>query len=175
MKTKLYGIAAAVALAFALPLAAQAQSTPGAASPTPRADHSAADRKMKNAEEDRIEADYKADKAKCDSMSGNPKDVCMKEAKGKEKVAKAELDAKKDPSARNQRKVEEARAEAKYDVAKEKCDAMKGAEKSACEKDAKAEHERAQADIKRSSATGSSSGASHAPSSTSTRTTGSAK
>ena len=177
MQIKLYAMTAAIALAFAVPLAAQAQTTPGAASPTPRtgADRSA-DRKMKNAEEDKIEAEYKADKAKCDSMNGNAKDVCMKEAKGKEKVAKAELDAQKDPSARNQRKVEEAKADAKYDVAKEKCDGMKGAEKSACEKDAKAEHERAQADIKRNSAAGSSSGASsRAPSSTSTRTTGSTK
>jgi hypothetical protein len=176
MKLKLYGIAAAVALAFALP-AAQAQTTGGAAPSTPSAGKSSsADRKMKNAEEDRIEADYKADKAKCDSMNGNAKDVCQKEAKGKEKVAKAELDAKKDPSARNQRKVEEAKADAKYDVAKEKCDGMKGNEKSACEKDAKAEHERAQADIKRNSAAGASSGASTRKSSaTSTHTTGTTK
>ena len=175
MKLKLYGIAAAVSLAFALPLAAQAQTTPNAAPPAPRAGHSASDRKMQKAEEDRIEAAYKADKAKCDAVQGNAKDVCEKEAKGKEKVAKAELDAKKDPSARNQRKVEEARADAKYDVAKEKCDGMKGNEKDACQKDAKAEHERAQADIKRNSAAGASSGASRAPSSTSTRTTGQAK
>jgi hypothetical protein len=168
MNLKLYGLAAAIALAFALP-AAQAQTTGGAAPSTPTA--SSADRKMKNAEEDRVEADYKADKAKCDSMNGNAKDVCVKEAKGKEKVAKAELDAKKDPSARNQRKVLEAKADAKYDVAKEKCDGMKGNEKSACEKDAKAEHERAQADIKRSSSTG----ASRTPSAASTHTTGTAK
>src|SRR6185312_13600889 len=170
MKLKLYGLAAAVALAFAIP-AAQAQTTGGAAPSTPSTKSSSADRKMKNADEDRIEADYKADKAKCDSMNGNAKDVCQKEAKGKEKVAKAELDAKKNPSAHNQRKVEEAKADAKYDVAKEKCDGMKGNEKSACEKDAKAEHERAQADIKRNSSAGASSGATK-PSAASTHTTG---
>ena len=173
MKLKLYGLAAAVALAFALP-AAQAQTTGGAAPSTPSTGKSSsADRKMKNADEDRIEADYKADKARCDSMNGNAKDVCQKEAKGKEKVAKAELDAKTHPSAGNQRKVLEAKADAKYDVAKEKCDGMKGNEKSACEKDAKAEHERAQADIKRSSSTGASS--SRAPSAASTHATGTAK
>ena len=150
MQTKLYGIAAALALTFAIP--AQAQTTPGAA---PRADRPAADRKMKNAEEERIEADYKADKAKCDSMTGNAKDVCVKEAKGKEKVAKAELDARANPSERNQRKVQEAKADAEYDVAKEKCDDLKGKEKSACEKEAKAEHDRARAAMKRSASTGS--------------------
>ena len=167
MKIQLCGIAAAVALAFAG--LAQAQSSPSTAPATPRAP--AADQKMKSAEKDRIEAEYKADKARCDGMKGNAKDVCVKEAKGKEKVAKAELDAKTDPSEHNQRKVMEAKADAQYDVAKEKCDDMKGKEKSACEKEAKAEHDRAQADMKRSAATGSST----RPSATSTPPTGTAK
>ena len=38
------------------------------------------------------EAQYKTDKARCDGLSGNAKDICMEEAKGKEKVAKAEAD-----------------------------------------------------------------------------------
>lgn len=160
MNVKLYGIAAAVMLAFAG--AAQAQTTTPS---TPRADpadrgtarSAPADRKVKNADEDRIEAEYKADKAKCDTMNGNAKDVCMKEAKGKEKVAKAELDARANPSERNQRKVEEAKAEAKYEVAKERCDDMKGKEKNACEKEAKAEHERAKAAMaKRNASAGAS-------------------
>lgn len=162
MNMKLYGIAAAVTLALALATAAQAQPTTPS---TPRADP--ADRgavrdrgmthKVKEAEEDRIEADYKAAKAHCDSMKGNAKDVCVKEAKGKEKIGKAELDARKDPSERNQRKVEEAKAEARYEVAKERCDDLKGKEKDACQKDAKAEHERAKATMaKRNASTGSS-------------------
>jgi hypothetical protein len=153
MTLKLCSIAAALALAVGMTAApfAQAQSTMSkdankAAAPT--GDRSA-DRKVKNAEEDRIEADYKAAKAKCEPMKGNQKDVCEKDAKAKEKVAKAELDAKKDPSPRNQRKVAEAKADGEYDVAKEKCDDLKGNEKSACEKQAKAKHEQAQADIKK--------------------------
>jgi hypothetical protein len=154
------GIAVAVMLAFAG--VAQAQSTTPS---TPRADPAdrgsvkgtAADRKVKNADEERIEAEYKADKAKCDTMKGNAKDVCEKEAKGKEKVAKAELDARANPSERNQRKVEEAKAEARYEVAKERCDDMKGKEKSACEKEAKADHERAKAaTAKRTASAGAS-------------------
>ena len=148
MKIQLLGIAAALAFAGS----AFAQTT---------APSSGADRKMKNAEEDKIEAQYKADKAKCDAMSGNAKDVCQKEAKGKEKVAKAELDQKNSPSARNQRKVEEAKADAKYDVAKERCDDLKGKEKDACQKDAKAAHEKDKAEIERQQA--SSSGPTTAP------------
>jgi hypothetical protein len=131
MKIQLMSIA--VGMAFAL--GAQAQST--------------STRQVKNADEDRIEAEYKAAKERCDPMQGNAKDVCQKEAKGKEKVAKAELDAKTSPTAANQRKVHEAKADAAYDVAKEKCDDKKGNDKDVCQKDAKAAHERAMADIKR--------------------------
>jgi hypothetical protein len=153
MTLKLCSIAAALALAVGMTAApfAQAQSTMSkdASKAAPPTGDRSADRKVKNAEEDRIEADYKAAKAKCEPMKGNQKDVCEKEAKAHEKVAKAELDAKKDPSARNQRKVAEAKADGEYDVAKEKCDDLKGNEKSACEKQAKAKHEQAQADIKK--------------------------
>ena len=45
-----------------------------------------------NAAKDRISAEYKADKAACDKFSGNQKDVCDEQAKGKEKVAKAEAE-----------------------------------------------------------------------------------
>jgi hypothetical protein len=152
MKTlQMYGIAAAVMLAFSGVAQAQGSTSAPADRPAARTDGSAAgssnraERKAKDAEEERIEAAYKADKAKCDTMNGNAKDVCEKEAKGKEKVAKAELDAKKNPSERNQRNVEQAKAEAQYEVAKERCDDMKGKDKDACQKDAKAQHEKAKA------------------------------
>jgi len=150
MTLKLCSIAAALALAFGT-TAVNAQQTRDPATPKAerKSENRGESRKVKDAEEDRIEADYKAAKAKCDAMQGNQKDVCEKEAKAKEKVAKAELDAKKDPSPRNQRKVAEAKAEGDYDVAKEKCDDMKGNEKDACQKQAKAKHDQAKADIKK--------------------------
>jgi hypothetical protein len=146
MTLKLSVIAAALAFAFAT--SAQAQQTPST-SPDAKQRPAASDRKVKNQEEDAIEQQAKADKQKCDGMKDNAKDVCMKEAKAKEKVAKAELDAKKDPSPRNQRKVAEAKADGEYDVAKEKCDDQKGDAKDKCQKDAKAKHEQAKADIKK--------------------------
>ncbi len=149
MTLKLCSIAAALALAVGTTAATFAQAQSTMSKDTAKAASPSADRKVKNAEEDRIEADYKAAKAKCEPMKGNQKDVCEKEAKAKEKVAKAELNAKNNPTPGNQRKVAEAKAEGEYDVAKEKCDDMKGNEKNACQKAAKAKHEQAKADIKK--------------------------
>jgi hypothetical protein len=142
MKIQLMSIA--VALAFAAGTA-QAQSTSA--------------RQVKNADQDRIEAEYKAARERCDPLQGNAKDICQKEAKGKETIAKAELDAKTNPSAASQRKVQEAKADVAYDIAKERCEDKKGNDKDVCEKDAKAAHERAKADIKRADAKPASAGA----------------
>ena len=39
--------------------------------------------------ENRISAEYKVEKDSCDRLSSNAKDICLEEAKAKEKVAKA--------------------------------------------------------------------------------------
>lgn len=95
------------------------------------------------AEKGRIEADYKSAKANCKSMKGNAKDVCEKEAKGREKVALAELDYKKSATVSNRYKIAKASADADYDVANEKCDDLSGNAKDVCKKDAKAAHVKA--------------------------------
>lgn len=100
------------------------------------------------AEKARIEADYKNQRSACDALAGNAKDICVEEAKGKEKVARAELDYRRDASARNQDKVAEARADAAYAVAKEKCDDFSGDQKDVCVKEAKATKAKAEADAK---------------------------
>jgi hypothetical protein len=144
MKLKLTIIAAALAL--------------GTASFAQAADK--ADRKVHNADEERIESEYKAAKEKCDTMQGNQKDICVAEAKAHEKVAKAENDAKhaKDPS-REQAKVQRVRADAEYDVAKQRCQEMKGNEKDVCMKEAQVQRDKARATsarTERSAGTGSS-------------------
>jgi hypothetical protein len=130
MKTRLMILAVAAALGFAS---------------TGYAKLSKDERK---AEEARISDTYKADKDKCDSMKGNAKDVCMAEAKGHRKVAKAELDAKDKGTAKAQADARIAKAQADYDVAKEKCDDLKGNDKDVCQKDAKAALTRAKSDAK---------------------------
>jgi hypothetical protein len=100
------------------------------------------------ADKDKIKADYKAAKEKCKTMSGNAKSVCEKEAKGQENIAKAELEAKRKGTPHAEYEVDVAKAKAAYDVAQEKCDDMKGKEKSACKKEAKATEQKALADAK---------------------------
>ena len=112
------------------------------------ADNKTMSRDAYKAQEDRVEAQYKADKERCSAMTGNAKDVCQAEAKGKEKVAKAELEAnyKNTDKARNDARV--AKADADYDVAKEKCDDLSGNQKDVCVKQAKAAHTQAKANAK---------------------------
>lgn len=100
------------------------------------------------ADKDKIEAQYKVDKEHCSSMSGNAKDICQAEAKGKEKVAKAELEANYKHTDKARIDARTAKADADYDVAKEKCDDMSGNQKDVCVKEAKAAHTKAKADAK---------------------------
>ena len=96
----------------------------------------------------RISADYKADKAACSSMSGNAKDVCVEEAKAKEKVARAELEYGYTGKPGDMTKVREAKAKSAYAIAKEKCDDKAGNDKDVCRKEAKAVETKALVDAK---------------------------
>ena len=134
MSKLLISLLAAAGIAFA--------GTAGAA------DNKTMSRDAYKAQENRVEAQYKADKERCSSLTGNAKDVCQAEAKGNEKVAKAQLEAdyKNTDKARNDARV--AKADADYDVAKEKCDDLSGNQKDVCVKEAKAAHAKAKADAK---------------------------
>ena len=101
-----------------------------------------------NAAKDRISADYKADKSACDTFSGNQKDICVEQAKGKEKVARAELEYGNSGKAADGNKVAVAKADAAYAVAKEMCDDKGGNAKDVCVTEAKAAHTKGLADAK---------------------------
>jgi hypothetical protein len=94
------------------------------------------------------ETQNKLDKDACSSRGGNAKDICLAEANGKEKVAKADAEAayKNTPTAREGARV--TRAEAMYSVAKEKCDDLAGNTKDVCVKEADAALVKAKADAK---------------------------
>lgn len=103
----------------------------------------AADDTSKNAlkaEKERISTEFKANKKKCKALEGNAEDICMAEAKGQQKVAKADLAAQKDDTPKKHQALAVAKADMAYEVAKEKCDDRVGGQKSDCEKDAKAAH-----------------------------------
>lgn len=93
------------------------------------------------------DADYDVAKEKCDDMSGNQKDVCVKQAKAAHtkakadaKVARVDRDATRTAENKRANVRQDAREDtrdARYKVAAEKCDAMSGAAKDQCVKDAK--------------------------------------
>jgi hypothetical protein len=93
-------------------------------------------------------ATYKADKATCDALSGNAKDICVEEAKGKEKMAKADAEAAYKNTAKAREAARVAHAEAAYNVAKERCDDLAGNPKDVCVKEAKAALVKGKADAK---------------------------
>ncbi|HEY2629398.1 MAG TPA: hypothetical protein VGI57_09740 [Usitatibacter sp.] len=99
-------------------------------------------------QKDSIEADYKAAHATCAPLAGNAKSVCRVEAKSDEKTKLADLEAqyKGTPSADADARITKAKAQ--YEVAKQKCDDLAAADKSACKSTAKAEESRAISDAK---------------------------
>ena len=114
----------------------------------PMAQAATMDKAQYKSAKDRISAEYKTDKAACGSMSGNAKDICIEEAKGKEKVARADLEYGYTAKPADQTKLLKVKAETSYAVAKEKCDDKSGNDKDVCRKEAKALEVRALADAK---------------------------
>ncbi len=95
-----------------------------------------------------IAADYKLDHSACESLAGNAKDICAEQAKGKQKVALAELEYGHAATPANHNKVLVAQADANFAVARERCDDVAGNVKDVCVKQAKATHVAALADAK---------------------------
>lgn len=80
---------------------------------------------------------YKIERAKCDTLSGNQKDVCVKEAKMAEKRSKAEAEAQYTAIASekiNEIKSEEVQRKRNTDYknAIEKCESSSGSVDDAC-------------------------------------------
>lgn len=151
MKTLYAALAGALLLGTATLAPAQKQPTEAgkAAQPSSMENKSAGiSGDQYKQEKDRIEAEAKQAKAACKDMKDNAQDVCEAEAKAKEKVAKKELDYKKNPNERNRQDVAKVKAEAAYEVAKEKCEDQEGKAQADCKKQAKSEKDRAMAQAK---------------------------
>ncbi|MBI4696408.1 MAG: hypothetical protein HY749_20560 [Gammaproteobacteria bacterium] len=96
----------------------------------------------------RAEDSYEAQKERCKQLSGNKRDVCMAEARRDERTEKADAEAAYKPNADHITDEMTTRADGDYKVAKEKCDAKAGNDKDICLKDAEAAHTKAIADAK---------------------------
>jgi hypothetical protein len=101
-----------------------------------------------SAQNSQITADYKAEEAVCKKESGNAKDICNQQAKGKVRIARAELDLSQSDTPKNMSRVAVAKADAIFNVAKEKCDDSIGNEKALCRTEAKSAHNKSLADAK---------------------------
>ncbi|NDP48273.1 MAG: hypothetical protein GZ085_07750 [Sulfuriferula multivorans] len=97
---------------------------------------------------DKISAEYKLAKVSCSPLSGNAKDICKAEAKGRDQIALADLELRYEPNSENHYKASVAKAEAVYAVAIERCDDKAGNAKDVCVKQAKAAEIGAKADAK---------------------------
>ncbi len=94
------------------------------------------------------DAQYKVDKDACSSLSGNAKDICIAEAKGKDDVAKADATAAYENTPKLAKAARVAHAQASYNVSIEKCDDLAGNRNDVCIKEAKAELVKGKADAK---------------------------
>jgi hypothetical protein len=102
-----------------------------------------------NARIARAQANYNVAIEKCDDLTGNPKDVCVKEAKAElvkgkanAKVDRVAADTSHEAATKQAEARKDASAEkrdAEYKVAIEKCDALAGPAKDACVSNAKAQ------------------------------------
>jgi hypothetical protein len=82
--------------------------------------------------------DYKVTRAKCDSLAGNPKDLCIAQAKYARITVEANAKAEYKDTLGARTKATKLIADAKYDVEKTKCDSQAGNDKDVCIKKAKA-------------------------------------
>ncbi len=89
-----------------------------------------------DAVKDMAEQRYDAAKNKCDALSGNTKDVCMKDAKAAYTREKSEATADEKAGKAHAESVSD-QAEANYKAAKERCDQLSGSAKDACVSSAK--------------------------------------
>lgn len=95
-------------------------------------------KKEYDANKNKLGMEYDAAKAKCDTLTGNPKDICMAEAKGALNTAKAELFAFYQPTSKTRQEASNVKAESARAVAKQKCDAVTGNARDVCMKQADA-------------------------------------
>jgi len=95
-----------------------------------------------------VKATYQTERDACKPLTANAKDICVEQAKAHEKVALAQLEVNYSGSNKDEQKLSEARYEAAYAVAKEKCDDLAGNAKGVCVQEAKTARDKAKANLK---------------------------
>lgn len=130
---------------FIATLLATAVSASFAAAPTAALNHDPAT--YQNVTK-KATADYKMATAKCTSLTGNAKGICMEEAKAARAHADADAVAHYNNTAKGRTKARVAVADADFALAKARCGDMTGADKDNCMNTATSVHTAAVADAK---------------------------
>lgn len=91
---------------------------------------------------------YKMARQKCDALVGNPKNVCIEEAKAAEKRSKADAEAEYKNTTEALMKARIAGIDADYALARARCGVIADMGKEACIKEAKAIQTKAIAELK---------------------------
>lgn len=86
---------------------------------------------------DKAEATYKAAKKHCDTLKDNAEDVCTEEAKVARAQAERDAVAQYKNTGNELSRAERKLADAKYELAKEKCDDLSGDAKDSCQAQAR--------------------------------------
>jgi hypothetical protein len=85
----------------------------------------------------RIAADARAQRRACSRWQGHARDLCRAQARGRETTARAELQARYQPGPEAHQALKNARAEARYALARVRCDELKGKAEDRCREEAK--------------------------------------
>jgi hypothetical protein len=97
---------------------------------------------------DAAETNFKNARAKCDSIAGNPHDLCVAEAKAARVQAEEEANAAYENTLAAYTRARERIADANYERDKTRCDGLTGNDKDVCVAQAKATLIAARADAK---------------------------
>ena len=97
---------------------------------------------------DAAAADYKVERALCDDIAGNPKDVCVAEAKAVRVHAEAEATAQWKNTLAAYTRARVVIADANYDVDQTRCAALAGNARDVCIEQARATRVAARADAR---------------------------
>lgn len=103
-----------------------------------------------------IDRQFDADRKACERVRRNAREVCNAQAEGRQQAERAKLEARYRPSPDLVEEAKFAIADANFDVAKAKCEALKGRAEDRCMKEAKAAREaaRRQARVEKVESTG---------------------
>ena len=100
------------------------------------------------ASKEQISAEYKLDKTACGTLKHNSKEVCLVQAEGKRKVARAEIEYGQSGSPADEGRVLQVKAVAQHEVARQKCADLAGNGKDVCLKEARKIRTKAVVDAK---------------------------